>query len=113
MGQYVRVRDSTRGYEKVRDGMSSILSRTVYSYCFIPSFTFSCCLILSHTVLYCLVLTHTVSYRYLEEQETPQEGTQNWKVVLTHLMDRVMIPKGLAPGEYVLGWRWDCEFAIN
>ena len=25
------------------------------------------------------------------------------------IVDRVLIPKGLAPGEYVLGWRWDCE----
>ncbi len=25
------------------------------------------------------------------------------------IVDRVRIPDGLAPGEYVLGWRWDCE----
>jgi hypothetical protein len=25
------------------------------------------------------------------------------------IVDRVMIPKGLKPGDYVLGWRWDCE----
>jgi hypothetical protein len=25
------------------------------------------------------------------------------------IVDRVMIPKGLKPGAYVLGWRWDCE----
>ena len=23
--------------------------------------------------------------------------------------DTVIIPKDLAPGKYVLGWRWDCE----
>lgn len=25
------------------------------------------------------------------------------------IVDRVAIPEGLAPGKYVLGWRWDCE----
>merc|ERR1711924_495205 len=25
------------------------------------------------------------------------------------IVDRVLIPKGLTPGPYVLGWRWDCE----
>ena len=25
------------------------------------------------------------------------------------IMDTVRIPAGLAPGDYVLGWRWDCE----
>merc|ERR1711920_1156609 len=25
------------------------------------------------------------------------------------IVDRVMIPKDLKPGDYVLGWRWDCE----
>ena len=25
------------------------------------------------------------------------------------ISDRVLIPKDLPPGEYVLGWRWDCE----
>eukprot|EP01051_Picozoa_sp_SAG22_P001107 SAG22_NODE_39_length_26283_cov_18.486653_6_plen_206_part_00 len=24
------------------------------------------------------------------------------------IVDQVMIPKDLAPGQYVLGWRWDC-----
>ena len=23
--------------------------------------------------------------------------------------DRVIVPKSLKPGEYVLSWRWDCE----
>ena len=23
--------------------------------------------------------------------------------------DEVIVPAGLAPGEYVVGWRWDCE----
>ena len=25
------------------------------------------------------------------------------------IVDRVRVPAGLPPGEYVLGWRWDCE----
>ena len=25
------------------------------------------------------------------------------------IVDRVLIPADTAPGEYVLGWRWDCE----
>jgi hypothetical protein len=25
------------------------------------------------------------------------------------IVDRLEIPQGLAPGKYVLGWRWDCE----
>jgi hypothetical protein len=25
------------------------------------------------------------------------------------IVDRVMIPAALPAGEYVLGWRWDCE----
>jgi len=25
------------------------------------------------------------------------------------IVDKVMIPKNIVPGEYVLGWRWDCE----
>ena len=25
------------------------------------------------------------------------------------ITDRVRIPQGLAPGDYVLSWRWDCE----
>jgi hypothetical protein len=25
------------------------------------------------------------------------------------IVDRVLIPHGISPGEYVLGWRWDCE----
>ena len=27
------------------------------------------------------------------------------------IVDRVMIPAGTPPGEYVLGWRWDCEMS--
>ena len=23
--------------------------------------------------------------------------------------DALLVPASLAPGEYVLGWRWDCE----
>ena len=25
------------------------------------------------------------------------------------MVDYLVIPKGLKPGEYVLGFRWDCE----
>ena len=25
------------------------------------------------------------------------------------IVDRVLIPKDLAPGPYVVSWRWDCE----
>ena len=25
------------------------------------------------------------------------------------VVDRVLVPKGTAPGRYVLQWRWDCE----
>ena len=25
------------------------------------------------------------------------------------IVDSVRVPAGLAPGQYVLGWRWDCE----
>ena len=25
------------------------------------------------------------------------------------IVDRIKIPAGLKPGDYVLGWRWDCE----
>jgi hypothetical protein len=25
------------------------------------------------------------------------------------IVDTVLIPAGLAPGDYVLGWRYDCE----
>jgi hypothetical protein len=28
---------------------------------------------------------------------------------LPTIVDEVTIPKHLAEGEYVLGWRWDCE----
>jgi hypothetical protein len=24
------------------------------------------------------------------------------------IVDRILIPKGTPPGDYVLGWRWDC-----
>merc|ERR1712046_209020 len=31
------------------------------------------------------------------------------QAVLPTIIDRIQIPEGLAAGEYVLGWRWDCE----
>lgn len=33
--------------------------------------------------------------------------SSDWTVGL--IQDTVIIPKDLAPGDYVLGWRWDCE----
>lgn len=29
--------------------------------------------------------------------------------VVGTIQDKVVIPKNLSPGDYVLGWRWDCE----
>lgn len=28
---------------------------------------------------------------------------------LVEMVDNVRIPRGIKPGKYVLGWRWDCE----
>lgn len=27
------------------------------------------------------------------------------------VVDRVAIPESIAPGEYLLSWRWDCELS--
>ena len=32
-----------------------------------------------------------------------------WGPYNLEIVDNVRIPVGLEPGEYVLGWRWDCE----
>ena len=38
-------------------------------------------------------------------------GHSNGGPLLPNLevVDSLMVPKGLAPGKYVLQWRWDCE----
>ena len=38
-------------------------------------------------------------------------GNANGNVLLPNLeiVDKVMIPRDLKPGKYILGWRWDCE----
>ena len=33
--------------------------------------------------------------------------SDDWVVGLIY--DEVILPKDLAPGHWVLGWRWDCE----
>ena len=33
--------------------------------------------------------------------------SSDWVIGL--ISDHVLLPKDLAPGAYVLGWRWDCE----
>jgi len=35
------------------------------------------------------------------------ECSSDWVVGV--VSDHVIIPAELPPGEYVLGWRWDCE----
>jgi len=32
-----------------------------------------------------------------------------WGPYDLQIVDKVVIPKDLPAGEYVLGWRWDCE----
>lgn len=39
----------------------------------------------------------------------PPEGGYTGAPTSVNLLDRVQVPAGLAPGRYVLGWRWDCE----
>ena len=36
------------------------------------------------------------------------ECSSDWVVGV--VSDHVIIPKTLAPGHYILGWRWDCEY---
>lgn len=36
----------------------------------------------------------------------------NWPTTV-NIMDTVRVPADLAPGEYVLGWRWDCELTAQ
>jgi hypothetical protein len=36
------------------------------------------------------------------------ECSGNWPTTV-YIEDAVKIPTDLTPGEYVLGWRWDCE----
>jgi len=32
-----------------------------------------------------------------------------WGPYDVEIVDQVRVPKNLPPGDYVLGWRWDCE----
>ena len=36
----------------------------------------------------------------------------NWPTTVI-IMDHVRVPRGIEPGEYVLGWRWDCELTAQ
>jgi len=36
-------------------------------------------------------------------------GNQPSEWMAAAVVDTIQVPKGLPPGEYVLGWRWDCE----
>jgi hypothetical protein len=36
----------------------------------------------------------------------------NWPTTV-NIMDTVRVPATLPPGEYVLGWRWDCELTVR
>jgi len=38
----------------------------------------------------------------------PGAGTRTSHILPT-IVDQLLIPEHLLPGEYVLGWRWDCE----
>lgn len=37
------------------------------------------------------------------------EGACSGDWTLGMISDEVVIPKDIAPGKYVLSWRWDCE----
>ena len=45
--------------------------------------------------------------RLYDEDEI--DSLQTIAMVLAEIVDRIKIPAGLKPGDYVLGWRWDCE----
>ena len=42
-------------------------------------------------------------------EDNPCRCSGEWGPYNLEIVDRVQIPATLAPGEYVLGWRWDCE----
>ncbi|MBS90668.1 MAG: hypothetical protein CMN64_22860 [Sphingobium sp.] len=42
-----------------------------------------------------------------DSDETIRGGHR--RAVLPTIVDRLRVPAALAPGDYVLGWRWDCE----
>ena len=44
--------------------------------------------------------------------ENPGPCAGNWPTTVT-IVDRVLVPADIAPGEYVLGWRWDCELTAQ
>ena len=47
-----------------------------------------------------------------DSDKAPKEGvckcSGDWNDMV-EIVDKVHIPATLAPGKYVLGWRWDCE----
>lgn len=45
---------------------------------------------------------------YLRWGKNPTDCSGTWPTTLS-IEDTVLIPKDIEPGEYVLGFRWDCE----
>jgi len=45
---------------------------------------------------------------YLQWGENPNDCSGTWPTTL-YIEDTIKIPQHIEPGEYVLGWRWDCE----
>lgn len=45
---------------------------------------------------------------YLKWGKNPTDCSGVWPTTL-YVEDTVIIPADIEPGEYVLGWRWDCE----
>ena len=45
---------------------------------------------------------------YEQWSHNPNECSGNWPTTV-YIEDSVKIPEHVEPGEYVLGWRWDCE----
>jgi len=45
----------------------------------------------------------------IETPEHPCSGGGETGLERLEIVDHVQIPSWLAPGDYVLGWRWDCE----
>ena len=41
--------------------------------------------------------------------DNPCRCSGEWGPYNMEIVDEIMIPAGLKPGKYVLGWRWDCE----
>lgn len=49
------------------------------------------------------------SGRIVSAIDNPCRCSGEWGPYNMEIVDKVMIPKHLKPGKYVLGWRWDCE----